>query len=53
MAMEFHLTNNIHLDKGMIYSVSPNPFTNYIDINYGVFIKSKVVISVFNIRGRD
>ncbi len=44
-------TNNIHLDKGMIYSVSPNPFTNYIDINYGVFIKSKVVISVYNIRG--
>ena len=44
-------TNNIHLDKGMIYSVSPNPFTNYVDINYGVFIKSTVVISVYNIRG--
>ena len=44
-------TNNIHLDKGMIYSVSPNPFTDHIDINYGVFMKSKVVISVYNIRG--
>jgi protocatechuate 3,4-dioxygenase beta subunit len=44
-------TNNIHLDKGIIYSASPNPFTDHIDINYGVFTKSKVVISVYNIRG--
>jgi len=44
-------TNNIHLDKGMIYNASPNPFTNHIEINYGVFTKSKVIISVYNIRG--
>ena len=44
-------TNNIHLDKGMIYSASPNPFTNYIEIKYGVFVKSKVAISVYNIWG--
>ena len=44
-------TNNIHLDKGIIYSATPNPFTDHIDINYGVFTKSKVVISVYNIRG--
>lgn len=44
-------TNNIHLDKGIIYSASPNPFTDYIEINYGVFTKSKVMISVYNIRG--
>ena len=44
-------TNNIHLDKGIIYNVSPNPFTDYVEINYGVFIKSKVIISVYNIRG--
>ena len=44
-------TNNIHLDKGMIYNVSPNPFTDHIEINYGVFTKSKVIISVYNIRG--
>lgn len=44
-------TNNIHLDKGIIYNVSPNPFTDYININYGVFTKSKVVIAVYNIRG--
>ena len=44
-------TNNIHLDKGIIYSASPNPFINHIEINYGVFTKSKVVIAVYNIRG--
>ena len=44
-------TNNIHLDKGIIYSASPNPFTDHIEINYGVFTKSKVVISIYNIRG--
>ena len=43
--------NNIHLDKGMIYGVTPNPFNDYIEINYGVFTKSKVIISVYNIRG--
>ena len=35
----------------MIYNISPNPFTDYIEIHYGVFIKSNVVISVYNIRG--
>ena len=44
-------TNNIHLDKGIIYSASPNPFTDHIKINYGVFTKSKVVISIYNIQG--
>ena len=45
-------TNNIHLDKGVIYSVSPNPFTDYVEINYGVFKKAKVGISVYNISGQ-
>jgi len=44
-------TNNIHIDKGMIYSATPNPFTNHIKINYGVFKKSKVAISVYNLQG--
>ena len=44
-------TNNIHLDKGIIYSASPNPFTDQIEINYGVFQKAKVGISVYDIRG--
>ena len=34
----------------MIYS-NPNPFIDDIEINYGVFTKSKVIISVFNIHG--
>jgi protocatechuate 3,4-dioxygenase beta subunit len=41
----------IHLDRGMIYSVSPNPFTDELEINYGVFQKAKVSIQVFDIRG--
>jgi len=45
-------TNNIHLDKGIIYSASPNPFTDHIEINYGVFQKAKVGISVYDIRGQ-
>ena len=44
-------TNNIYLEKGMIYSANPNPFINNIEINYGVFTKSKVIISVYNIHG--
>jgi protocatechuate 3,4-dioxygenase beta subunit len=45
-------TNNIHLDKGIIYSADPNPFTDRIEINYGVFQKAKVGISVYDIRGQ-
>ena len=45
-------TNNIHLDKGIIYRTNPNPFTDEIEINYGVFQKSKVAISVYDIRGQ-
>ena len=45
-------TNNIHLDKGIIYSANPNPFTDHIKINYGVFQKAKVGISVYDIRGQ-
>ena len=45
-------TNNIHLDRGIIYSASPNPFTDHIEINYGVFQKAKVAISVYDIRGQ-
>ena len=44
-------TNNSYLEKGIIYSGSPNPFTDHIEIKYGVFTTSKVAISVYNIRG--
>jgi len=43
--------SNLHLDKGIIYNTFPNPFRNEIEINYGVFDKAKVDISVFNING--
>jgi protocatechuate 3,4-dioxygenase beta subunit len=44
--------NNIHLDKGIIYSASPNPFAGHIEINYGVFQKAKVAITVYNTSGQ-
>jgi len=45
-------TNNIHLDKGIIYTATPNPFTDHVKINYGVFQKAKVNISIYDIGGR-
>ena len=36
----------------MIYSATPNPFTNQIEINYGVFKKAKVAICVYDISGQ-
>ncbi len=45
-------TNNIHLDKGMIYSAGPNPFRDRIDINYGVFQRSKVSLFVYDLQGK-
>ncbi len=45
-------THNIHLEKGIIYSADPNPFTDQVEINYGVFQKSKVAISVYDINGQ-
>jgi len=45
-------TNNIHLDKGIIYSASPNPFNNRVEIKYGVFQESKVSLFVYDINGR-
>ncbi|MFT4522398.1 MAG: protocatechuate 3,4-dioxygenase beta subunit [Bacteroidia bacterium] len=46
-------TNDLHLDKGLIYQVSPNPFTDQAVIKYGVFAKSRVSILVFDIQGRE
>ena len=36
---------------GMIYKIYPNPFSDVIQINYGVFQKAKVSIQVFDIKG--
>ncbi|MES2766199.1 MAG: T9SS type A sorting domain-containing protein [Bacteroidota bacterium] len=40
-----------HLDKGMIYSVSPNPFKDHVEIRYGVFKSAKVNIEIFDMQG--
>jgi protocatechuate 3,4-dioxygenase beta subunit len=45
-------TQNLHLDKGMVYGVSPNPFTNTLTIKYGVFKKSKVSLLAFDLNGK-
>ena len=42
---------DIHLDKGMIYTVSPNPFSDTLEIRYGVFNTANVGIKVFNLNG--
>ena len=44
--------NNIHLDKGIIYSASPNPFNDRVEIKYGVFQQAKVSVFVYDIQGR-
>lgn len=46
-------TKDIHLDRGMIYKVSPNPFQDYLEIEYGVFNAAKVGLVVFDSMGRQ
>lgn len=46
-------TNDLHLNKGMVYKVSPNPFTNQVEIKYGVFKKAKVGLLVYNLSGQQ
>lgn len=45
-------TSNIHLDKGMIYKVGPNPYSDRIRIHYGVFKEADVNIMVYDVGGR-
>ena len=42
---------DLHLEKGIIYSVSPNPFTDEVEIDYGVFQSYNVSIQIFNMQG--
>lgn len=44
--------NTIHIDKGMIYTASPNPFSNKLEINYGIFREANVSLLVFNLQGQ-
>ncbi len=45
--------HDIHLDKGMVYNCSPNPFEEEIEIHYGVFKRAKVGLVVYNMRGQE
>lgn len=42
---------DMHLDKGIIYSASPNPFTEEVEIRYGLFRSSQVSIQIFDMQG--
>ncbi len=42
---------DLHLDKGVIYSASPNPFTDDVEIQYGIYQPAKVALLIFDIRG--
>lgn len=44
---------DIHLDKGMVYTCSPNPFQAEVEIHYGVFRRAKVGLVVYNMRGQE
>ena len=44
--------DDLHLTNGMLYNVSPNPFTDQITINYGVFKSSKACIEIYNLQGQ-
>ena len=44
--------NDIHIDKGILYKIYPNPFSSRIEIFYGVFRRSKVSLQVYDLQGR-
>ena len=44
--------DDIHLNHGMIYEVAPNPYASSVNIKYGVFNTSKVVLSVYDVNGK-
>jgi len=46
-------TYDLHLDKGIVYKVSPNPFQDRVEIEYGVFKKAKVGLVVYDMTGRQ
>ncbi|NNJ55218.1 MAG: T9SS type A sorting domain-containing protein [Bacteroidia bacterium] len=45
--------SDLHLNKGIIYSANPNPFTESLNINYGVFNSSEVSLLAFDMQGKE
>ena len=43
--------NDAHLDKGMIYQLNSNPFSDRLVIQYGIFRQAKVSLLVYDMRG--
>lgn len=44
---------DLHLNTGMVYKAQPNPFTDSLEIHYGVFKKAKVGLLVYNLHGQQ
>jgi len=44
--------NTLHLEKGVIYQIGPNPFTAELNIRYGIFKPANVSLLVFDLEGR-
>ena len=42
---------DLHIDKGILYEVAPNPFRDQLRIKYGVFQQARTRIEVFNLQG--
>lgn len=45
--------NDLHINKGMVYKASPNPFADRIEIQYGVFNRSKISLQVYDEAGHQ
>ena len=45
--------NDLHLDKGVIYKITPNPFSDEIKIKFGVFKKAKIKLEVIDLKGKN
>ncbi len=46
-------TNDIHTDKGILYSVQPNPFVDSVDIHYSIYSRANVGLLVFDNKGQQ
>ncbi|PSR09659.1 MAG: hypothetical protein C7N36_20070, partial [Bacteroidetes bacterium] len=44
---------DLHLDKGIIYSLGPNPFRDRVAIFYGVFQRALISLTVHDMSGRE
>lgn len=45
--------HDLHREKGMVYSATPNPFADKVTIKYGIFKTARVALEVFDLEGRS